>query len=241
MRSADRVAQISQQLSQRSIKLAIVIVPDKSEIYTTELGIRRSIKIKTRKSRFLAHLAGRDIEVLDASMPLNKAKAEGDVFMRDDTHWSPAGSRAVAKMIAASLAEVPIARASVETRTLTTVPFDGDLLSYIPTGVWREIIGPKQQYITTLATEVEISVGLFDEAPIDVSLVGTSFSAKPAWHFEGFLKQYLQADILNFAKEGQGPFKQMEAYLASQDFKATPPKIVIWEIPARYIFMEHTL
>jgi len=56
----------------------------------------------------------------------------------------------------------------------------------------------------------------------------------PEWNFAGFLKEQLHADILNFSDPGQGPFAVMEKYLSSDDFKNTPPRLVIWEMPERY-------
>ncbi|MEN0001344.1 MAG: alginate O-acetyltransferase, partial [Pseudomonadota bacterium] len=64
---------------------------------------------------------------------------------------------------------------------------------------------------------------------------GTSYSAVPAFHFEGFLKQALSADVVNAAAIGQGPFKPMEDFLVTLDALTTPPSQVIWEIPERYL------
>jgi alginate O-acetyltransferase complex protein AlgJ len=71
-----------------------------------------------------------------------------------------------------------------------------------------------------------------------VALVGTSFSAKSDWNFLGFLQNALAAEVLNFSAEGQGPFAPMQTFLASDTFKNTPPKLVIWEIPVRYTSMD---
>ena len=46
------------------------------------------------------------------------------------------------------------------------------------------MVGPEQRAIERYETVVEPSGGLFGAATIDVALVGTSFSAKPDWHFE---------------------------------------------------------
>lgn len=35
--------------------------------------------------------------------------------------------------------------------------------------------------------------------------------------------------------QGQGPVKPMDTYLASDGFRDAPPKVVIWEIPLRYL------
>jgi alginate O-acetyltransferase complex protein AlgJ len=43
------------------------------------------------------------------------------------------------------------------------------------------------------------------------------------------------ADVVNFAEEGHGPFAPMADYLDSDLAKNTPPKVVIWEFPVRYL------
>jgi alginate O-acetyltransferase complex protein AlgJ len=79
-----------------------------------------------------------------------------------------------------------------------------------------------------------------DNTPI-VTLVGTSYSADPKWNFEGYLKEYLQTDVLNAAEQGLGPFETMKKYLQNESFLKTPPKLVIWEIPERYLTFEYDL
>ena len=76
---------------------------------------------------------------------------------------------------------------------------------------------------------------LFGDAALPVTLVGTSYSANKLWHFEGHLKTAMQADILNMADEGQGPFATMRAWLDSGNFKSNKPRLVIWEMPERYL------
>ncbi len=233
--SARRIAGIHQDLADRDIVLLPVIVPDKAEIYEDQLGLVRPDRIKARKTILLRHLDEAGVEYLDASGALQRTKTHGEVFLRDDTHWSPAGSRAVAMDAASRLTGMNIAAADVKTVSKGHAPFDGDLLAFIPTGALRGFIGPTQRFIERYETSVQTNAGLLGDAPTDVALVGTSFSAKSDWHFEGFLKHALQADLVNFAQEGRGPFAPMDAFLASEFFNTTPPKVVIWEIPARYI------
>ncbi|MEN8821030.1 MAG: hypothetical protein ABF271_07985, partial [Abyssibacter sp.] len=63
----------------------------------------------------------------------------------------------------------------------------------------------------------------------------TSYSADPLWHFTGALQQALGRDVVNFAEAGQGPFKPMARLLAGDDLQAAHPRLVIWEVPERYL------
>ena len=68
-----------------------------------------------------------------------------------------------------------------------------------------------------------------------MALIGTSYSAIEKWNFEGALKSALQADVLNLADEGQGPLEPMAKFLKDTDFSRTNIKLVVWEIPERFI------
>ncbi|MBA7714020.1 putative alginate O-acetylase AlgJ [subsurface metagenome] len=81
----------------------------------------------------------------------------------------------------------------------------------------------------------ESTLGLFDKLQIPVALVGTSYSAGEAWNFDGALKAALEADVLNVAKEGQGPFVPMKKYLESPALDDPRPDVIIWEIPERHL------
>jgi alginate O-acetyltransferase complex protein AlgJ len=74
-----------------------------------------------------------------------------------------------------------------------------------------------------------------------LALVGTSYSAQPSWNFHGALQEALGEDVGNYAKEGLGPFAPMFEYLRSKDFAQAPPRLVLWEIPERYLVTHQPL
>lgn len=232
--SAQEIARVKDVLSQRGITLLPVIVPDKATVAAKYVTMPRHALVASRHDTLLDHLAALDVSYLDATAALERVGAGS--FVKDDTHWSPAGSQAVANAVAELTGTMPLdlTAAQVTTRHKGEAFFDGDLLRYVPTGMFRPLVGPQQQRLARFETTLQSNAGLFGDTQVDVALVGTSFSAKKDWHFEGFLKQALQAALLNFAAQGQGPFAPMQSFLASATLRDTPPKLVIWEIPARY-------
>jgi alginate O-acetyltransferase complex protein AlgJ len=68
-------------------------------------------------------------------------------------------------------------------------------------------------------------------------LVGTSYSANPLWNFTGALQEAFGEDVVSYATPAHGPFLPMQEYLDSADFKARAPRLVIWEMPERYLPM----
>jgi alginate O-acetyltransferase complex protein AlgJ len=233
---ATELATASAILAKAGATLVPVIVPDKARIMADKLPRARSDKFNARYDAVLAVVAARGLPVIDLRPALTQA-APG--FMRTDTHWSPDGARAAAFAVAQALADLPLERSEFATTAGASVPLEGDLTSFARTGRFEAFVGPARETLARYDTRaVSQDMGLFGETTLDAALVGTSFSARPEFHFDGFLKEALSMDLLNLAVEGQGPFEPMRAYLAQTQ---TFPKLVLWEIPERYIATSATL
>ncbi|KAB7610145.1 hypothetical protein F9L33_14720 [Amylibacter sp. SFDW26] len=232
--SVQEIINVYAELQDREIKLIPVIVPDKARVYEEKLKHVRGEEVSNRYYTLISKLNDNKIATISGLSPLERNKSIADVFMRDDTHWSPFGAKTVARHIADYIQPGAFDLVQVKTKQIDTKIFDGDLLKYVPTGFLRPYVGPAQNTIERFETTVQNNASLFGNTAIDVVLVGTSFSAKSDWHFEGFLKQALSVDILNMSQEGKGPFAPMRDYLKSDTFENTPPKLIIWEIPERY-------
>ena len=104
-------------------------------------------------------------------------------------------------------------------------------------GRLQERIGPAaDQLRTPSAQRTDSGSGglLGGDAPA-VTLVGTSYSANARWGFESQLKATLGTDVINAAQEGKGPMIPMREYLKSAAYRNAPPKLVLWEIPERFL------
>ena len=55
------------------------------------------------------------------------------------------------------------------------------------------------------------------------------------------MKEALGANVLNVADEGQGPIVPMVNYLKSKAFLETPPELIVWEIPERFLPVHYQL
>jgi alginate O-acetyltransferase complex protein AlgJ len=225
-------------LSEYGTVLLPVIVPDKARINARALPVARSARFEERYDLLVAGLSARGLPAIDLRPSLAAAPGEAAGFMRTDTHWSPAGAERVARAIAAEAAHLDLPRQPFETRSLGAVPFDGDLLAFVDLGPFRRHFGSLHEVIArheTLSSGEGAGAGLFDDVEIPVALIGTSYSARPDFHFEGFLRSELDADLVNHAEVGRGPFAPMERFLVSLDEGADAPRLVIWEIPERYV------
>lgn len=244
------IARVDAELSAQGAELVVALLPDKARVYAERLGRALPSYTRGRYDAFREALLAQDLRAPDLLTPLREAKATRAVFLRTDTHWTPAGAAVVARTVAETLA----ASASAPRETLPglfAVPYEtevtgqrqheGDLLNFLPLGPLQARLGPAPDTLEVRQTravgpEAEgAGGGLFGEASVPVTLVGTSYSADPDWHFAAALEGALGAPVLNLATEGRGPLPPMRDYLASRELQDTPPVVVVWEIPERYL------
>ncbi|QXI40262.1 alginate O-acetyltransferase AlgX-related protein [Pseudomonas xantholysinigenes] len=182
--------------------------------------------------------------VVAPMMQLVRTPPKGEYFFRRDHHWTPTGAEATAQLLAEEIRRQPfyagLTKKQYRTEPGVMVPKDGTLnlaLSYICGNNYGF------QYVRGYQTipVADSSDALFDEAPDpEVILVGDSNAAaredeSKQFNFDGYLKQYLGVDILNYALPGVGEDGSLLEYLLSADYKPeAPPKLVIWELPANY-------
>lgn len=221
------------QIAAAGAELVPVIVPDKARMMPDALSHGRSVHFEGRYDRLLDTIKKHGLRTVD----LRPALSQTQSYMATDTHWSPQGAQAVAAHIATALDGTLFADAPFETVQTGERPFDGDLLAFVDTGAWRSIVGPAVETIATFETlqQGDGGMGLFGAAETPIALVGTSFSARDDFHFVGFLKSSFGADVVSFAMEGRGPFIPMDIFLNDGGLAAANPRIVLWEIPERYL------
>jgi len=167
-----------------------------------------------------------------------------DYFFRRDHHWTPIGSEITARITADEIKRQPF-YADLTKKQYTTSP--GIMLykdGTLNIGLAR-ICGNNFgiQYIRgyeTVPADTDAASLFDDETETEVILVGTSNSAAredetKQYNFDGFLKEYLSVDLLNFALPGAGQDGALTQYLLSPDYDfKNPPKMIIWELPASY-------
>jgi alginate biosynthesis protein AlgX len=192
---------------------------------------------------FLTQLADGGAHVPNI-LPLVENPPEEEYFFRRDHHWTPSGSHATAgiaaEMIRRLSAYHQIADRAFTTEKTTVLVKDGTLNRGL-----EHICGNSYgfQYVQGYQTipDSDGAESLFgDVEEPEILLVGTSNSASrddeyKNYNFEGYLKDALRRDVLNYALPGSGQEGSMLQYLLSEDYSPeNPPKIIIWELPASY-------
>ena len=235
---------VRDELARQGTQLVVALVPSKARVYPEFRGDRRPAAVH-RALYERAYVAVRETGVLapDLAAALTRCKAFGPTFLRTDTHWTPDGARCAAAALA-TVARDPAAPGEPErpyrTHQERIDTHQGDLVRYLPLAPHFAGLLPDADALPVRHTERapagDAAAALFEEsAPPRVVLVGTSYSADARWNLAGELREALQEDVVNYAAAGQGPFAPMLDYLLHADELPVAPRLVIWEIPERYL------
>ncbi|MNF45371.1 Alginate biosynthesis protein AlgX precursor [compost metagenome] len=238
---------VQQRLDEHGVKLLLAIIPAKARLYPEHLGEERPGRQQRGLYRQLhdaAHCNG--ILAPDLLANLQQEKARDALFLRTDTHWTPYGAERVAQHLARTVQrDSPLAGEPQRfvTEQAAGKPYLGDLVRFLPLDpLFSSLLPPPDQLQPRRTHSLASSPGdgaaaLFADIRFPVVLVGTSYSAAPDWNFLGALRQALGSDVLSYAESGQGPLLPMLKYLQSDAFKDSPPQLLIWEFPERYLPM----
>jgi alginate O-acetyltransferase complex protein AlgJ len=241
------IGRLNRRLASEGVSLVVGVVPTKARIYPEFLAGRKPARpYSNLYDEVLVELEAEAIPAVDLRGTLADGRKQQPTYFRTDTHWTPWGAKLAAAQVAKTLRDGGLLRSPggvYATRTEEVRPFRGDLFSFLPLDPYFAQLLPPQENIDVVKTEAFIAEDavastaqqdLFGDSEVpEVVLVGTSYSANSSWNFAGFLQEFLGEDIVNYAREGAGPFRPMADYLRSEDFRRKPPRMVIWEIPER--------
>lgn len=242
---------VRDELARQGTQLVIALVPSKARIYPEYVGDRQPASVHADLyARARAGITGAGIVAPDLAQALAGCKRNAPAFLRTDTHWTPAGAQCAADAVrgaaqAAGLVEPGAPVAGYRTRVASTATHRGDLFKFLPLDPYLASLLPPAEQVEVRHTESASATdgaGLLDDSDMpQVVLVGTSYSADARWNLTGALQQALQQDVVNYAAEGKGPFEPMLAYLLASGDLPAAPRLVVWEIPERYLPMAQDL
>ena len=234
------VAEAKSRLDAAGVTLVVALLPAKTRLQPEQLDRIPPAVLQQRYADARAAVEALGVPAPDLLAAMEAAGAEAEVFLHTDTHWTPHGADAVAAAIAAAVAPLGldgIGESTWATAAGEPVEHRGDLLNFLPLGP-LERLGPAADALTprtTTRTSAAPVAGLFDDVTIPVTVVGTSYTQGELWNFPGALQQHLGAEVLDASLEGQGPLAPMKAYLDNEAFTDSPPALLIWEFPERYL------
>jgi alginate O-acetyltransferase complex protein AlgJ len=250
------VLKVQKTLSAKGIKLLVVVVPDKTRIEASQLGmLHRPSRYAQRASQWVTDLNSSGIDALDLTDTLAAFKQKHTAaFLKSDSHWTEQGAQAAAIAVSAEVLRLKITPSPAQTWVVDKridSRRSGDLIrlagvDWLPTGLQPEqdiaqetsfkvddrknnAPGSSAQSVASTSTD-----DLFGDTDLpNIVVIGTSYSRTS--NFVAFIEKELNAKVANLARSGGDFSGAMNAYLSSVAFKKTPPKLVIWEIPERVL------
>jgi len=250
------VLKVQKTLSAKGIKLLVVVVPDKTRIEASQLGmLHRPSRYAQRASQWVTDLNSSGIDALDLTDTLAAFKQKHTAaFLKSDSHWTEQGAQAAAIAVSAEVLRLKITPSPAQTWVVDKridSRRSGDLIrlagvDWLPTGLQPEqdiaqetsfkvddrknnAPGSSAQSVVSTSTD-----DLFGDTDLpNIVVIGTSYSRTS--NFVAFIEKELNAKVANLARSGGDFSGAMNAYLSSVAFKKTPPKLVIWEIPERVL------
>lgn len=228
----DQIQTVQSRLAAQGTELAILVLPAKIDIARAQSPDPvLSANMAGLQADFLTDL--RDAKILAIDPRPAMIGQEKRVFFATDTHWTPFGAGLAAQAVGENVPQGPLIFTSQKT---SAKPLTGDLIRFVTEDRLAPMIGliPEEVTLSTL-TAATAPADIFDAAPTDIVLIGTSYSANLDWGFADALTRVLGRDVANHAALGLGPVRPMLTYLQSEDFQTNPAKLVIWEFPIRYL------
>lgn len=237
-----RAAQYKSNLAEQGIDLQVILIPSKSRIYSEKIDrYGFSEPLSRRYESSVEEFESLGITVVNLLTQFSSTDKKEELFYQFDTHWTIKGTEAAAAATALTAApllyESSTGKRQYRISDSAEMKFAGDLLPFVP-ALEKNIL---ENDLQESYREIELvddnppTLGLFDDPVIPVLLAGTSYSYDSRWNFENTLKLALQADVLNLAKEGEGPLAPMDELMESGYFRETGSSLVLWEVPERYI------
>ncbi len=232
----DRFTRMKQAFKAKDMDLVVALIPTRGMMHHTQVDYTQFKADATIASynKLVAEL--KDIGIGVGAV--DNFKAGQDFFYKRDHHWQAAGAKILAQKVAESVKQLESYKSIEKKKFITeqegTVTQKGTFTEFA-----NKVCGSDIQHETvpsykTFAEDAGGEGDLFgDQKSADIVLIGTSNSSQVASkaNFDGFLKEYIGADVKNLAVSGGGVDTAMLDWLSSADYKAHKPKIVIWEIP----------
>lgn len=238
---ADMLGVAAQRLNEQGVKLVIALVPDKARIYETKLSSGQYPAYnQSRYQDALVALRQRKVITVDLLQSLTQAALKSEVFYRTDTHWNQIGAEVAARTVASQVQQLGVALDTTTFKTTTeaaSVERVGDLVRLMGLQDMPNALRPmpdQEAAASTSQTSPESAGGgLFGDAVVPVVMTGTSYSMRGNFH--GYMQQALSSKVLNTAKDGGGFLQAVTAYLTDEAFRSSKPKVLIWEVPERFL------
>lgn len=230
------IIRVARRLEAEGIAVILAVTPDKARVHAEQLcGNAYAAQSVNRHAEVVAALRASGLRLVEWLPLFDRAKADGPVYWRTDTHWNHRGAEIAARALAAAAAQTALRREEGIVTEVAAAESEmaGDLLRLMGLDRAPDWLRPRPDSQRARVTRVpEAGGGLLDEAPApEVVLLGSSYSVNSNFH--GALQEALSARVLNFGRAGGGVTGGARDWFASATARENRPRLVIWEILER--------
>ncbi len=237
------ILSLKQQLDARNIRLVLLPIPDKLEIYPDKLATDYRLSLGPAVppgfSDWLNRARSAGIDVIDLAPALWQARlsASQPIYLPTDTHWSLPGRLLVADIVSDHIRPLTADMPKVEfLRSQYTLDFAGDLAQNLSMG-WGNTKYPRNHFQSPQVLQKDgkpLIAG--NDAPI--LLMGDSFSLYFSEQGCGFVDDLMSRLGVEVQVIGvyAGPIDAPRQMLARNPDILTAKKVVIWEFAQRYMW-----
>lgn len=238
---------VNKLFEKKGISLALVIVPSKIRIHSSQLPDDKPLDSYTAEKydNMTKTLRAGGVNVVDLNSSFlgsSHRTSDTPLFLRLDTHWSPSGAYLAAETVRSNINNVPGLKAAFDStkeekhtilwaeKKINTRA--RDLVRLLPKGAPSF---PAEQTLPFKVSRVQPSQAnlLNSDESVGITVIGSSYTNKNTGYPDG-LRYTLQRDLLDISiPVDQGPWVGMENYLRDESFKKNKPKLIIWEVPER--------
>lgn len=225
-----RFQRLKQAFDTQGMELVIALIPTRGMMHAdVVMNDGYDVEVAWKSYNKLA------VQLEEHGIPVATATKEaGDFFYKRDHHWNADGARFMAQQVAEKIHNMTafsdITKQEYITETGDGAVQGGTFTKFINEKCQSEIVGEDISLFVTARKDQS----LFDDQPkADILLVGTSNSTHTASkaNFDGFLREYIGADVENISVSGGGEDTAFYNWLHSDAYKDQKPKVVIWEVP----------
>lgn len=234
------------ELNKKGIELVVMLQPTRGLIHRDQVAEKSHYSDVLALKNFIAferQLIASGSVVPEMHFLLEGEKLDRDYFFRRDHHWTPFGARISAKIVADKIKSIPLYK-SLKIKKFSTeqgvlIPKDGTMNRALMRLCGNNFGSQYVQGFSTYSEDTSEDALFGDEVTPEIVLVGTSNSAqrdddRKNYNFDGFLKDFLQVDVLNQSLPGGGQDGSFIQYLLNEYDMNNPPKVILWELPVSY-------
>lgn len=260
------VARFASELRERGVPLLLVPVPTKAMVYPEHLGLAPEAAPlhHADRERFFRELAQAGVEVLDLLPVMVAAKAQGQLYLKQDTHWTKLGMETALDAIEAKVKSLGVdAGSATFTMESSRRSHLGDLVGMLGIDTQAAGLLPEEQEVLRVI-DGETGEPVAGDKSAPVVLLGDSFAniyhapgigfGDPQWDaasgaaepvIAGGVGQHLAArlgqkiDVLAINGGGATDVRQQFAREREDDV-VRDKQLVIWMLAERDLFLSAT-